>query len=100
MDSQEIILEEMGNQEEVKVEQTTQEATVAEEAVQEAPVVEAAAETVVDNLEDNRKVYTTKKEVLDRIKEIAHSEEPPQRDEVEYLKTSFYKLHIAEREDN
>ena len=98
MDSQEIILEEMGNQEEVKVEQTTQEATVAEEAVQEAPVVEAAAETVVDNLEDNRKVYTTKKEVLDRIKEIAHSEEPPQRDEVEYLKTSFYKLHIAERE--
>ncbi len=98
MDSQEIILEAMGNQEEVKVEQTTQEATVAEEAVQEAPVVEAAAETVVDNLEDNRKVYTTKKEVLDRIKEIAHSEEPPQRDEVEYLKTSFYKLHIAERE--
>ena len=45
-----------------------------------------------------RKVYTTKKEVLDRVKEIAHGEEAPQKDEVEYLKTAFYKLHIAERE--
>ena len=45
-----------------------------------------------------RKVYATKQEVLDRVKEIAHGEEPPQKDEVELLKTVFYKLHIAERE--
>ena len=45
-----------------------------------------------------RKVYQTKHEVLERVKEIAHGEEAPQKDEVEYLKTTFYKLHIAERE--
>ena len=48
--------------------------------------------------EQPRKVYETKKEVLDRVKEIAHSEENPQKDEVDLLKTVFYKLHIAERE--
>ena len=70
MDSQENILEQ-GNQEEVMA-------------------TEAAVE--------ERKVYTSKKEVLDRVKEIAHSEDIPQKEEVEYLKTVFYKLHIAERE--
>ena len=44
-------------------------------------------------------MYQSKKEVLDRVKEIAHAEEMPQKDEVEYLKTTFYKLHIAEREE-
>ena len=79
MDSQENILEK-GNQE-VKVEET-------------------AVETTENNASpaEERKVYTTKKEVLDRVKEIAHSEEAPQKEEVEYLKTAFYKLHIAERE--
>ncbi len=47
---------------------------------------------------EERKVYTTKAEVLERVKEIAHSEDSPQKDEVDYLKTVFYKLHIAERE--
>jgi hypothetical protein len=70
MDSQENILEQ-GNQEEVMA-------------------TEAAVE--------ERKVYTSKKEVLDRVKEIAHGEDVPQKEEVEYLKTVFYKLHIAERE--
>ena len=36
--------------------------------------------------------------MLDRVKEVAHGEEAPQKEEVEYLKTAFYKLHIAERE--
>ena len=70
MDSKENILEQ-GNQEEVMA-------------------TEAAVE--------ERKVYTSKKEVLDRVKEIAHGEDVPQKEEVEYLKTVFYKLHIAERE--
>ena len=79
MDSQENILEK-GNQE-VKVEET-------------------AVETTENNASpaEEQKVYTTKKEVLDRVKEIAHGEEAPQKEEVEYLKTAFYKLHIAERE--
>ena len=42
--------------------------------------------------------YNTKQEVLERVKEIAHGEDIPQKDEVDYLKTVFYKLHIAERE--
>jgi hypothetical protein len=79
MDSQENILEQ-GKQEEVIQEATT-------------PEVETNAQE-----ETPRKVYETKKEVLDRVKEIAHGEEVPQKDEVEYLKAAFYKLHIAERE--
>ena len=29
---------------------------------------------------------------------IAHGEETPQKEEVDYLKTTFYKMHVAERE--
>ncbi|MDY3848414.1 MAG: DUF349 domain-containing protein [Prevotella sp.] len=43
-------------------------------------------------------VYATKREVLERVKEIAHSDDDPDKDEVDYLKTVFYKMHIAERE--
>ena len=42
--------------------------------------------------------YATKREVLDRVREIAHGEADPDKDEVDYLKTVFYKMHIAERE--
>ncbi len=45
-----------------------------------------------------RKVYETKAEILARIQDIAHGEEAPQKEEIDYLKTAFYKLHIAERE--
>ena len=102
MDSQENVLEQ-GKQEEVKVEETVQETTeaaaeqaaaVAEDAATEAEDAATEAEEVVEE----RKVYTSKKEVLDRVKEVAHGEEAPQKEEVEYLKTAFYKLHIAERE--
>ena len=73
---------------------------ILEQENQEVKVEETAVETAENNASaaEERKVYTSKKEVLDRVKEIAHGEEAPQKDEVEYLKTSFYKLHIAERE--
>lgn len=45
-----------------------------------------------------QKSYSTKEEVLERVKEIAHNEENPNKDEIDHLKTTFYKLHIAERE--
>ena len=48
--------------------------------------------------QEEKKAYTTKQEVLERVKEIAHSEENPSKEEVDLLKTIFYKLHIAERE--
>ena len=55
-------------------------------------------EAVPEAEEQPRKVYETKKEILDRIKDIAHGDETPQKDEIDYLKTVFYKIHIAERE--
>ena len=48
--------------------------------------------------EPAKKVYATKQEVLERVKEIAHSEEAPVKEELDYLKTTFYKLHLAERD--
>ena len=92
MDSQENILgtgisEQTTNQEPSVPEVVTEEAALSAEETAEAPVTQ-----------EERKVYETKKEVLDRVKEIAHGEETPQKDEVDYLKTVFYKLHIAERE--
>ena len=43
-------------------------------------------------------MYATKKEVIERIKELAHGDESPTKEEVDLLKTTFYKLHFAERE--
>ena len=127
MDSQEKTLE-MGTQEELnqKLETPTEATVVEEPAVEEAAeavveeaaeavaeepaaeavaeaeaVVEEAAEAVAEEPaaeEPERKVYNTKKEILDRITEIAHGDEPLQKDEIDYLKTVFYKLHIAERD--
>jgi len=101
MDSQENILETGKNEEKVIQEATTavpQEEVLAE-AVPEVLTVEEATEAPeTPAVAEERKVYETKKEVLDRVKEIAHGEEAPQKEEVDYLKTAFYKLHIAERE--
>lgn len=60
-----------------------------------APVNADAAE---EGATEPKKAYKSKKEVIERLKEIAGSDDDPQKDEVEYLKTMFYKLHFAERE--
>lgn len=44
---------------------------------------------------ENTKVYKTKQEVVERLKEIAASDEAPVKDEIDLLKTVFYKLHIG-----
>lgn len=82
MDSQENALLQ-GAQVEKEVEQTT------------AQNAEAAAD---DQKVENAKMYKTKKEVVERLKEIAASDENPDKDEIDLLKTVFYKLHITERE--
>ena len=87
---------EVQNTQEAVAEATAEEVVETEEkAVEETPEVveETPAEEPVE-----KKIYTSKQEVLDRIKEIAHSDEAPAKDEVDLLKTVFYKLHIAERE--
>ena len=81
MDSQENALLQ-GAQEETNVEQTV------------ATAVEKQAAQQVENT----KVYKTKKEVVERLKEIAESDENPSKEEIDLLKTVFYKLHITERE--
>ena len=96
MDSQDKTLE-MGIQEEQQAQTTAAPA-------EEAPVVEttAAEEATVENpaadQETERKTYTSKKEILERITDLAHGDEPLQKEEIDYLKTVFYKLHIAERD--
>ena len=106
MDSQENALE-MGNNEVMKEEVTPQPtetaaeepATAVETTVEkQAPEAESAEEETTSQVETPRKVYETKAEILERIREIAHGDEAPQKEEVDYLKTAFYKLHIAERE--
>lgn len=60
-----------------------------------------AAETLSQTEEASAvepKTYASKKEILDRVREIAHGDETLDKGEVDYLKTSFYKMHIAERE--
>ena len=105
MDSQENILEqgisqETVNQEAAAPEVVTPAAAPEAPEIPETPEVAELPEVSEDPApqEEERKVYESKKEVLDRVKEIAHGEEMPQKDEVDYLKTVFYKLHIAERE--
>ena len=104
----EVPVEEVAETEEKAVEETPEVVEEAPEAVEEAPeVVEEAPEVVEEAPEVEevsaeeaveKKIYTSKQEVLDRIKEIANSDEAPAKDEVDLLKTVFYKLHIAERE--
>ena len=105
MDSQEKAL----GQGQVEEEQTTVQAAAevdkaqevqANAPVSEEPVQNENSETEVTTAEEpDRKTYTSKKEVLERIREIAHNDENPEKDEVEYLKSTFYRLHIAEREE-
>ena len=87
------------------VPEAVEEAPVPEPAVVETP--QAADEPAVDEPKANEaeekaaeepKVYNTKGEVLQRVIELAHGEEVPDKKEVDLLKTIFYKLHSAERE--
>ena len=76
-------------------ENTLKEGTISDEQLaKETPVeVENAAKNPA---EPNN--YKSKAEVIERLKEIVGNEENPTKDELDHLKTSFYKLHIAERE--
>ena len=95
MDSQEKALEQEQNVEQNVVETAT---PAPEAEVTETPEAEVAAPEETPVAEPERKQYQNKKEVLARAREIAQGEEAPQKEEVDYLKTAFYKLHIAERE--
>lgn len=96
----------MDPQDNVLKQDITEEAVAAQPAnVDNDTVAEAGnapATTAVDSEPDTEaaplKMYASKHEVLERVKELAHSDETPAKDEVDHLKTAFYKLLFAERE--
>ena len=87
-------------------ENALQQGTMAEEQ-QEA--VAAAEEVQNPNAEPQaendsavpvaKQTFKSKEEVLARLKELASSEETPDKEEVDHLKTVFYKMHVAERDE-
>ncbi len=100
MDSQETAPIVEQKEEQIVVETPVEQPAEASASVEEALPVEEEqpmeAEPTAEETE--RKQYQTKEEVLERVREIAHGDEALRKDEVDYLKTAFYKLHIAERE--
>ena len=96
----------MDSQDNVLKQDITEEAVAAQPAnVDNDTVAEAGnapATTAVDSEPDTEaaplKMYASKYEVLERVKELAHSDDTPAKDEVDHLKTAFYKLLFAERE--
>ena len=118
MDSQENVLNQEAQLEENKVvenpvenaepaevaeataETVAEEPVIAETEAESAAEAEEAAEPTAEQEQpaEERKTYATKQEVIARLQELAHGEENPTKDEVDYLKTTFYKLHFAQRE--
>lgn len=96
----------MDSQDNVLKQDITEEAVAAQPAnVDNDTVAEAGnapATTAVDSEPDTEaaplKMYASKQEVLERVKELAHSDDTPAKDEIDHLKTAFYKLLFAERE--
>lgn len=101
MDSQERTLEQENVEQSVaQTESCAQDSEVTpanEEATVDETVVNVASESTESDVVE-RRIYSSKKEIVDRVKEIAHGDETPLKDEIDYLKTIFYKMHFAERE--
>ncbi len=77
--------------------------TVAEPEAEPEEIAEAAEEEPATAEEEpaeetQAKTFESKADVLDRLKEIVSEGETPRKDELDMLKTIFYKFHIAERE--
>ena len=68
-----------------------------------AAEVENTENVVVEETETKaaptRPTFKNLQEVLERVKELAQCEEVPSKDEVDFLKTVFYKLLFAERDE-
>lgn len=91
--------------EEPAAEAPTVEAPVAEKPAAEAPTAEvSAAETPASSEKGEEEkaikkpTYKTKQEIVERVREIAHSDEAPKKEEVDALKALFYKMLSDERE--
>lgn len=100
MDSQENALLNGVNENEKGMEQSVAQVKQDENAA-ESQAWETEAVCADENATEETpslQTYKTKKEVLARLKEIVANKEFSNKEEIDHLKTSFYKLHIAERE--
>lgn len=105
IDSQDVLLN--TNMEEAKQHGNAAEPSVNNEQVEVA--ILSTDETIGDKVEAQEsktedaatplKNYTSKKEIVARVKEISASEETPSKAEIDHLKTLFYKIHFTEREE-
>ena len=101
MDSQENVLEQEEQLEKNQVEETAANEPAAEQETSVAATEgsDAATDSEPEKAEEvEQRVYANKQEVVERLKELAHGEETPSKEEVDYLKTTFYKMHFAERD--
>lgn len=76
-------------------ENTLKEGTISEE--QQVKETSVPVENTTTTLTSSKN-YKSKAEIIERLKEIVGNDENPTKEELDHLKTSFYKLHIAERE--
>lgn len=94
----------MMDSQEKALSQGTEEVKQNEGVAQEATASDATTTTEVNNptAEEaetpNHRHYSSKKEIVARVVALADSEDTPEKAEVDYLKTTFYKFHFAERE--
>ena len=87
-------------------ENALQQGTMAEEQQEAVAAAEEVQNTNAEPQAENdsavpvaKQTFKSKEEVLARLKELASSEETPDKEEVDHLKTVFYKMHVAERDE-
>lgn len=87
-------------------ENALQQGTMAEEQQDAVAAAEEVQNTNAEPQAENdsavpvaKQTFKSKEEVLARLKELASSEETPDKEEVDHLKTVFYKMHVAERDE-
>lgn len=102
MDSQENALnqgtEEVRQAEEASRQEANINAAPVESAA-ESPNADVEQQPIAEPVASEAKVYGTKKEIIERLKEIVESSETPEKAEIDHLKTVFYKIHFAERDE-
>lgn len=100
MDSQENALQNGVNENEKGMEQSVAQVNQ-DENKPESLIAETENVCSDENMTEEApllQTYKTKKEILARLKEIVANKEFSNKEEIDHLKTSFYKIHIAERE--
>jgi len=79
-------------------EQPTEEPTSTEAPAEEQPTEEPTSTEAPAEEQPTPKVYASKAEIIERLKEISASDDNPDKSELDRLKAAFYKIHTAQRE--